>query len=51
MAELDREKVRNALEGLLADLDYDLHKSIEHGEEDGLNHYEEVVDYFIEGYR
>ena len=51
MAELNRAKVRNALEGLLADIDYDLHKAYECGEEDGLNRYEELVDLFIEGYR
>lgn len=50
MPELDRARVRDALEGLIANLDYDLHKSIECGEEDGLNHYESVVDEFIDAY-
>lgn len=43
----DRSIVRTALENLISDLDYDLHKGIEHGEEDGKNHYEEVVDDFF----
>lgn len=47
---LDRERVRWALEGLIADLDYDIHKYLECSESDGLNHYPELVEQFIEIY-
>lgn len=41
------EAIEAALRDLLADLDYDLHKGIERGEEDGLDHYPEVAAEFL----
>jgi hypothetical protein len=38
--------LERALRTLLADLDYDLHKATEHGEEDGLDHYPELAAQF-----
>lgn len=50
MDRLDWDRVDAALRDLIGDLDYDLHKSIEHGEEDGLDHYGELVAAFIAAY-
>jgi hypothetical protein len=50
MDRLDWDRVDAALRSLLADIDYDLHKAYEHGEEDGLDHYNELVAKFIEAY-
>jgi hypothetical protein len=45
-AGLDMEALDGALRGYLACLDYDLHKGIESGEEDGEDRYpEEVADF------
>lgn len=49
--ELNRNAVFEALSAIIADLDYDLHKAIECSEDDGKNHYGEVVDQFIEYYK
>jgi hypothetical protein len=50
MAELNPRRVDAALRSLLADIDYDLHKAYEYGEEDGLDHYGELVELFIAAY-
>ncbi|MFJ9448201.1 hypothetical protein ACIRRH_41255 [Kitasatospora sp. NPDC101235] len=42
-----RRAFRATLEDFIADLDYDIHKNIERGEEDGLNRYEETTATFI----
>jgi hypothetical protein len=42
-----RRAIRAALEEFIADLDYDIHKNIECGEDDGLNRYEETAAEFI----
>jgi hypothetical protein len=43
--------VQECLESLIANLDYDLHKGIECGEEDGLNRYPEITADFLESLR
>jgi len=50
MDRLDWDRVDAALRGLLADIDYDLHKSYECDEEDGLDHYGDLVAKFINAY-
>ncbi|MEU0158973.1 hypothetical protein ABZ154_09055 [Streptomyces sp. NPDC006261] len=45
--ELDPSRLESALRMYVAELDYDIHKGIENGEEDGLDHYPEEVDYFL----
>ena len=47
---LNPEAVEHALRSMLADLDYDLHKYTECGEEDGTNHYPELTRTFILDY-
>lgn len=47
---LDPEKVDRALRSLLANIDYDLHKSWECNEEDGKDDYHFLVKHFIEDY-
>jgi antitoxin (DNA-binding transcriptional repressor) of toxin-antitoxin stability system len=44
------ERVDRALRAIIADLDYDLHKSIECGEETGEDTYYETVAAFIAAY-
>lgn len=50
MPELDPERVDKALRELIAWLDYDIHKGLECGEEDGEDTYHEYVSMFIESY-
>ncbi|WP_371666030.1 hypothetical protein OG306_33425 [Streptomyces sp. NBC_01241] len=45
--ELDPSRLESALRMYVSELDYDIHKGIENGEEDGLDHYSEEVDYFL----
>lgn len=45
--ELDPSRLESALRMYIAELDYDIHKMLECGEEDGLDHYPEEVDYFL----
>lgn len=47
---LNPESVDKALRATIAWLDYDLHKSLECGEEDGEDTYHEEVVRFIEAY-
>ncbi|MFE7624284.1 hypothetical protein [Streptomyces sp. NPDC057509] len=47
MSSLDRDRLERALRAYVADLDYDIHKYIECGEEDGEDHYAEHVDTFL----
>lgn len=42
------ERVEKALRHVIATIDYDLHKSIECDEQDGEDHYDEVVALFLE---
>lgn len=42
--------VREALEAILVDLDYDLHKQVLHDEEAGEDGYPDLVDSFIRIY-
>lgn len=44
-----REKLRPALENLIAGLDYDTHKNLLCGEDDGKDHYPEEVEAFAQG--
>jgi len=44
------ERVEAALRYTISHLDYDLHKSLECGEEDGQDHYDEVVALFLEAF-
>jgi hypothetical protein len=48
--ELDPSRLESALRMYITELDYDRHKNIECGEEDGLDHYPEEVDYFLRGW-
>ncbi len=50
MADLDPQRVDAALRALLADIDYDLHKSWECDESDGKDYYHVLVESFIESY-
>ena len=45
--ELDPSRLESALRMYIAELDYDVHKNLECGEEDGLDHYPEEVDHFL----
>lgn len=45
--ELDPERVESALRMYVAELDYDIHKGIQCGEEDGLDRYPEEAEYFL----
>lgn len=45
---MDRQRLDEALRGFMAHVDYDIHKGYECGEEDGLDHYDELVDLFID---
>jgi hypothetical protein len=45
--ELDPSRLESALRMYVSELDYDIHKSIERGEEDGLDHYPEEVEFFL----
>jgi regulator of sirC expression with transglutaminase-like and TPR domain len=45
--ELDPSRLESALRMYVAELDYDIHKNLENGEEDGLDHYGEEVDFFL----
>ncbi|MEU0912183.1 hypothetical protein [Streptomyces althioticus] len=47
LQELDPSRLESALRMYIAELDYDIHKNLENGEEDGLDHYSEEVDYFL----
>jgi hypothetical protein len=47
---LDPARVRSALEYVIADLDYDIHKNLLCGEDYGEDHYEDFVDMFITSY-
>lgn len=44
---LDPDRLESALRMYVSELDYDIHKNLECGEEDGLDHYKEEVDYFL----
>lgn len=44
---LDPSRLESALRMYVAELDYDIHKNIQCGEEDGLDRYHEEVDYFL----
>lgn len=46
--ELDRDRLDRALRAYVAELDYDIHKGIECGEEDGVDRYDEEVDFFLQ---
>lgn len=50
MTNLDPARVDRALRAVIAELDYDLHKSIERGEETGEDTYPETAAQFIEEY-
>jgi hypothetical protein len=45
--ELDPSRLESALRMYVSELDYDIHKGIQNGEEDGLDHYPEEVDFFL----
>lgn len=45
--ELDPSRLEATLRMYVSELDYDIHKNLENGEEDGLDHYDEEVDYFL----
>ncbi|MFJ6010161.1 hypothetical protein ACIQHZ_31235 [Streptomyces halstedii] len=45
--ELDPSRLESALRMYVAELGYDIHKGIQNGEEDGLDHYPEEVDFFL----
>jgi hypothetical protein len=45
--ELDPSRLESALRMYIAELDYDMHKNLENGEEDGLDHYPEEVNFFL----
>jgi hypothetical protein len=45
---MDRVRLERALRGFIAHVDYDIHKSYECGEEDGEDHYSDLVDLFLE---
>lgn len=45
--ELDRSRLESALRMYVAELDYDRHKNIACGEDDGLDHYPEEVEFFL----
>ncbi|MFD5069185.1 hypothetical protein ACFWNC_14825 [Streptomyces sp. NPDC058369] len=47
LQELDPSRLESALRMYVSELDYDIHKNLENGEEDGLDHYKEEVDYFL----
>lgn len=47
---LDQNKVRTALQDVIASLDYDIHKNLLCGEDDGEDHYDDYVDMFIASY-
>lgn len=49
-APVNRDGIDAALRHFLAHEDYDLHKAMECGEEDGEDHYPEAVDEFIQVY-
>ncbi|GAA0641505.1 hypothetical protein GCM10009548_02160 [Streptomyces malaysiensis subsp. malaysiensis] len=48
---LDLAALDKALRWYVAELDYDTHKNLECGEEDGEDHYAEEVDYFVKCYQ
>ena len=50
MGHLDPERVDRALRALLADVDYDLHKSWECNEENGEDDYHILVKLFMDKY-
>ncbi|MEU0952846.1 hypothetical protein ABZ353_10960 [Streptomyces niveus] len=45
--ELDPSRLESALRMYVAELDYDIHKGIECGEEDEQDHYPEEVEFFL----
>jgi len=45
--ELDLSRLESALRMYVAELDYDIHKGIQCGEEDGRDHYPEEVSFFL----
>lgn len=47
---IDAEAVDAALRAVIEELDYDIHKNLECDEEDGEDHYDELVDTFIDKY-
>jgi hypothetical protein len=47
---LDVEKIQKALESIIKDLDYDLHKSIMNPDDGGPDWYPELADEFSELY-
>lgn len=47
LQELDPSRLESALRMYVSELDYDMHKNLECGEEDGLDHYHEEVDFFL----
>lgn len=46
-SELDVERVSSALQSIVSDVDYDLHKNLIWDEETGKNHYPELADDFV----
>ena len=47
---LDAEKIQKALEAVIKELDYDLHRSIMNPDDGGADWYPELADEFIEMY-
>lgn len=45
--DLDPERLEKTLRAYVSELDYDIHKGIESGEQDGLDHYPEEVAFFL----
>lgn len=45
--ELDPERLDKVLRSFISDLDYDVHKTIQCGEDDGVDHYPETVEFFL----
>lgn len=44
---LDPERLDKVLRSFISDLDYDVHKTIQCGEDDGVDHYPETVEFFL----
>ncbi|WP_327294419.1 hypothetical protein [Streptomyces sp. NBC_01197] len=45
--ELNPSILEATLRMYVAELDYDIHKNLENGEADGLDHYQDEVDFFL----
>ncbi|WP_157882411.1 hypothetical protein [Streptomyces silvensis] len=48
MTELDPERLDRALRAYVSELDYDIHKGVQCGEEDGLDRYPQEVEFFLQ---